>query len=380
MRILIADDDPAFRHLIGEILVKWGYQVVVCANGNEAWGILQWENPPRIAILDWLMPGLEGIELCGKIRQEIETPYIYVILLTAHQQHEFLVQGMEAGADDYITKPLNINELKVRLKAGQRIIELQKELIAAREKLAVHASDLEAANRDLEAFSYAVSNDLLNSLLAIGSNAHAIQELICSKQDERCKSYTKKIYDKTKRLGELISLMHDYFRPTRAEFHEETVDLSEMAGNTAESMRKAHPEREVNFRIEDGVLVKGDPSQLQLVLEHLFSNAWKHTAKREDVLIEFGLTAVEGKPVYYVRDNGIGFDMAHAEKLFMPFQRLPGTEGFAGQGIGLATVERIIRRHGGKVWAEGEPGKGATFYFTLSSNGIITVAKNQKND
>lgn len=375
MRILLADDDPAFRHLIEGILVKWGYQVVICANGSEAWGVLQWKNPPQIAILDWLMPGLEGIELCRKIRGEIETPYIYVILLTAHQQSEFLVRGMEAGADDYIIKPLNINELKVRLNAGRRLIELQNELITAREKLVVHACDLEAANRDLEAFSYTISNDLLNSLLAIGSNAKAIQELICSDQDERCKSYTKKIYDRTKRLGELIAIMHDFFRPTRAELHEEIINLSEMAGKAAEGVRKTQPEREAIFRIEPGVVGKGDPDQLQLVLEHLFGNAWKHTVNRVDVLIEFGLTVVEGRSVYFVRDNGIGFDMVYAEKLFMPFQRLPGTESFAGQGVGLATVERIIRRHGGRVWAEGEPGKGSTFYFTLSANGIITSAK-----
>ena len=358
MRILIAEDDPAFRHLLEDMLVKWGYDVVVARDGNEAWQALQAGDVPQIAILDWMMPEMDGLELCRKVRQEMPEPYTYIILLTSQQRDEDLVTGMEAGADDYIIKPYKTNELRVRLNAGRRIVELQNELAA-------HAAELGAANRDLAAFSYTVANDLLKSLMAIGDHASAIRDFSCDKDDEQCKSNTKRIYDKIKHLAELIGTMHDFFRPMRIEIHRETTDLSELANRTAENLRMAKPDRRVTFRIAEGIMGNGDRDLLAVVLENLLDNAWKHTGACEEGVIEFGETEVEGKPAWFVRDNGPGFDMAHADKLFIPFQRLPGTEKFAGHGVGLATVERIIRRHGGRMCAEGEPGKGATFYFTL---------------
>jgi DNA-binding response OmpR family regulator len=358
MRILIAEDDPVFRQILEEILVKWGYEVVVTRDGNEAWQALKSKDAPRLVILDWMMPGINGVELCRKVRKELPEPYTYIILLTSQQQDEDLVTGMEAGADDYLAKPLKVNELRVRLNAGRRIVELQNEL-------AVRALDLEAANRDLESFSYTVANDLLKSLLSIGENAKSIQDIYSKNQDDPCRSYTHQIYEKTKKLGQLIAIMHDFFRPTRDELHRETINLSEMAGKTAENLRMAKPERRVNLKITDGIKANGDRNLLKVALDNLLDNAWKHTGTREEALIEFGVTEVDGKPAYFVRDNGIGIDMTLSDKLFKPFQKLPGTEELEGPGIGLATVERIIRRHGGKIWAEGEPGKGATFYFTL---------------
>ncbi len=361
MKILIAEDEPAFRQLLEEILPRWGYEVVVTNDGNEAWQVLRSDDAPRLTILDWLMPGMDGLELCRKIREEATKSYTYIILLTSQQKDEDLVAGMAAGADDYITKPLKTNELRVRLNAGRRIVELQNELAA-------HAAELEAVNRDLESFSYTVSNNLLNSLLAIGRNARNIEDFMCSKENEQCQKYALGIYDKTKQMAELIGIMHEFFRPMRIDLHRETLDLSKMADKTAEKLRKSNPDRRVTFRIAEGIKVYGDRSLLQLALENLLGNAWKHTDKREEAVIEFGVTEVGGQPACYVRDNGVGFDMAHADKLFKPFRPLPGTEEFATDGIGLATVERIIRRHGSKVWAEGEPGKGATFYFTLSGD------------
>ncbi|HYS43075.1 MAG TPA: diguanylate cyclase [Geobacteraceae bacterium] len=140
MRILIADDDPAFRDLLKERLAKWGYEVVIAENGNEAWQALQADDAPSLAILDWMMPGMAGIEVCRRVRKEKEEPYTYIILLTSQQQDEDIVAGMEAGADDYITKPFKHSELRVRLRAGRRIIELQNELLAARENLREKAS------------------------------------------------------------------------------------------------------------------------------------------------------------------------------------------------------------------------------------------------
>ncbi|HET7238851.1 MAG TPA: response regulator [Terrimicrobiaceae bacterium] len=359
MRILIAEDDPAFRRFLKEILVNWGYEVVVAEDGNEAWQALKSRDAPRLAILDWMMPEISGVEICRKVRQELQKPYTYIILLTALQQEQDLVTGMEAGADDYIIKPIKTNELRVRLNAGRRIIDLQNEV-------ATHVAELEVANKDLESFSYTVSTDLLKSLMSIGDNAHAIREMICNKQDEQCISYARRIYEKTKHLGELIGVMHDFFRPTRSELHRETIDLSKMAGDTAKKLQRTKPDRRVKFRITEGIMANGDRGLLQVVLHNLLDNAWKHTVEREEAVIEFGAKEFAGRQACFVRDNGVGFDLADAGKLFKPFQLLPGTEEFAGKGIGLATVDRIVRRHGGKIWAEGVPGQGACFWFTLS--------------
>lgn len=361
MKILIADDEPAFRHLLEDALGRWGYEVVSCRDGNEALQSLDGENAPQLAILDWMMPGLDGLEICRRIRKEKRASYTYIILLTSQQRDEDLVAGMEAGADDYITKPLKTNELRVRLNAGKRLLELQNELAA-------RASDLEAANRDLESFSHTVSNDLLKSLISIGDNAKAIQDMVCSKEDEQCRFYTRRIYDKTRRLAETVGIMHVFFRPMRIDLQRENIDLSEMARNTAENLRRKNPAQRVTLLIADDIKVNADRNLLQMALNNLLDNAWKHTVKREEAVIEFGVTEVDGMTACFVRDNGTGFDMAHAERLFKPFRPLPGTEEFLSDGIGLATVERIIRRHGGRVWAEGEPGKGATFYFRLDQH------------
>jgi light-regulated signal transduction histidine kinase (bacteriophytochrome) len=147
--------------------------------------------------------------------------------------------------------------------------------------------------------------------------------------------------------------------------HHDKVDLSRMAREVAASLERAETERQVKFRIANGIEVNGDAKLLNIVLDNLIGNSWKYSGNREGTVIEFGVTEKDGKPAYFVRDNGPGFDMAYAEKLFIPFQRLPGAEEFKGNGIGLATVERIIRRHGGRIWVESEPDKGATFYFTL---------------
>jgi DNA-binding response OmpR family regulator len=365
MKVLIAEDEPAFRQLLEEIVANWGYEVVVARDGNEAWQALTSEEAPRLAILDWRMPGLEGVEVCRRLRQEAPEPYTYIILLTSQAREEDLVAGMEAGADDYLIKPPRASELRVRLNAGRRVVELQNQLMTAHEALAARAADLEDANRDLEAFSYAVSGDLLKTLLAIGTHANAIKDLACCKKDEQCNAHTRRIYEKTRNLGVLIGIMRDFFRPTRVELHRESLDLTAMVRATAEKVQATQPERRVTFQVAEGVTADGDRNLLQTALENLLMNAWQHTGRCEEAVIEFGATDIEGEPAYYVRDNGEGFDMTRADKLFAPFHRLPGTEKFSGPGIGLATVERIIRRHGGRVWAEGKPGKGATFYFTL---------------
>ena len=184
-------------------------------------------------------------------------------------------------------------------------------------------------------------------------------------------SYIHEAYDGTLSMNRLIDALLNFSRMGHVELRREAVDLSAMAHEVAAELKLAEPARRVTFLIADGVGAEGDASLLRVVLDNFLGNALNYTGMREEAVIEFGTTEVDKKPAYYVRDNGAGFDMADADKLFIPFQRLPGASACRGFGIGLATVERIIRRHGGKVWAEGEMGKGAKFYFTLGSDRTI---------
>jgi light-regulated signal transduction histidine kinase (bacteriophytochrome) len=239
-----------------------------------------------------------------------------------------------------------------------------------RESLATRAAELEDANRELEAFNYTAAHDLRQPLNNISSFSQAVGMICGELLNEDCKNYLQSINDVIKRMSGLIESLLRFSRLSRVELQKAEVDLSAMAKAVAGELRLSEPDRgDVTVQIADGVTAYGDSDLLRIVLNNLLGNAWKYTSQRPDgSLIEFGVSAVEGGPAFFVRDNGQGFNMADAEKLFVPFQRLPGVEGYRGFGIGLATVERIIRRHGGKVWAEGELGAGATFLFTIPSS------------
>jgi PAS domain S-box-containing protein len=241
---------------------------------------------------------------------------------------------------------------------------LEEKLGLMHTDLAARSAELEAANIELEAFNYTVSHDLRTPLTNINSYCQVVREMCGDRLNELCKGYIQEMYEGTLRMNRLIGTLLNFSRVTRVEIRREKIDLSRMAHEVAEGLKVPAPERRVTFRIAEGKTADGDEGLLRVVLENLMGNAWKHTGRQDETVIEFGVTEDKGKLAYYVRDNGPGFDIAQADKLFIPFQRLPGTE-VEGHGIGLATVERIIRRHGGRVWAESEPGEGATFYFTL---------------
>ncbi len=255
-----------------------------------------------------------------------------------------------------------------RENIGSHIILLAMEDITERKQLEgelqkIH-EELTAANIELEAFNYTVSHDLHSPLSAINGYCQVLQKLCSNRLDEQSKGYIQEIYEGTQRMSRLIKALLDFSRITRVGLRRDKVNLSKIAEIIALGLKVSEPERQVTFRIEAGIIVLGDPDLLRVVMDNLIGNAWKYTVNQEETVIEFGVTEFEGKPACIVRDNGPSFDMALADKLFIPFQRLSGTN-VEGHGIGLATVERIIKRHGGRVWAEGEPGKGATFYFTL---------------
>jgi len=224
---------------------------------------------------------------------------------------------------------------------------------------------LEGANQELEAFSYSVSHDLRAPLRTIDGFSRILQEDYGDDLDEDGKDYLGRVRNASQHMGNLIDDLLDLSRVTRSPLRREPVDLSAVAAEIAGNLKGSDPGRNVEFDIEPGLVAEGDANLLSVALENLLGNAWKFTSKKESATIEFGVETSGGETAYFVRDDGAGFDMAYAGKLFGAFQRLHMTEEFEGTGIGLATVQRIVHRHGGRVWAEGAVGRGATFYFTL---------------
>lgn len=243
--------------------------------------------------------------------------------------------------------------------------QLEKHLEQLRLDQAARATELEFANVELEAFNYSVSHDLRNPLTAIHGYSQLLRSLCHDSLDEKCLEFIQEIYECSLQMDRLIDTLLDFSRLTHVEMHQGAVELSKMAQKVAAGLKATAPETRVEFRIAPDIQVDGDPDLLQVVLNNLLGNAWKYAGQRQGAVVEFGVTAVEGKPACFVRDNGPGFDPALADRLFLPFQRLAGSD-VGGHGIGLATVDRIIRRHGGRVWAESDVGKGASFFFTLA--------------
>jgi light-regulated signal transduction histidine kinase (bacteriophytochrome) len=235
----------------------------------------------------------------------------------------------------------------------------------AQRELAQRAAELAIANAELERFAHSVSHDLRAPLRSITRFSQILLEDHADELDEEGKDYLGRVAAAGLRMTRMIEDLLELSRVMRAEMRREPVDLSGLAEDIAEGLEFNHPERQAEFVIERGLVAEGDRRLLRLVLENLLGNAWKFTAKQPRARIEFGVAEREGTPAYYVRDDGAGFDMAYADRLFKVFERLHGVDEFEGTGIGLATVARVVRRHGGRVWAEGEMGRGATFYFTL---------------
>ena len=251
-----------------------------------------------------------------------------------------------------------IRDITERKQIEEKIKKLNEEL---RQKVI----ETQSVNKELEAFSYSVSHDLRAPLRSIDGFSQALLEDYAEKLDLQGKDYLQRVRAASQRMAQLIDDMLMLSRVTRHEMKRSEVDLSALANTISAELAKTQLQRHVDFIIAPGLVVNGDVELLRAMLENLLGNAWKFTSKHQSARIEFGVTQHDGKPVYFVKDDGVGFEMTYADKLFQAFQRLHSSAEFPGTGIGLATVKRIIHMHGGSIRAESETGKGATFYFDL---------------
>jgi two-component system, NtrC family, sensor kinase len=383
-KILAVDDSPTYLHELSSILREDRYDVVLARSGEEALELLAVERVDCI-LLDLLMPGIGGHETCRRIKAAPIVRDIPLVMLTALEDRGAMIEGLGVGADDYIQKSSEFEVLRARVRAqirrkqfedeNRRIRDelLRKELEAqearaARELAETRAAlveELEWKNRELEAFSYSVSHDLRAPLRAIDGYSRALLEDYAEGLDGTAQGFLRSVRAGAKHMAEILEDMLSLSRVGRVDLTRGRVDLSAEAQLVVGGLQAREPGRRVEAAIQGGLQVDADVRLLRIALENLLGNAWKFTAKVAEAKIEVRMDEVEGEPVYQVRDNGAGFDMEYADKLFRPFRRLHSEAEFPGTGIGLATVQRVIDRHGGRVWAEGVVGRGATIFFTI---------------
>jgi two-component system, sensor histidine kinase and response regulator len=379
VNILLVDDQPANLVALEAMLQGLGQNLIRAESGREA---LKWLLTHEFAVilLDVKMPEMDGFETAALIRQRDKSRHTPILFLTAADNSQnHAVRGYAVGAVDYLVKPVVPEFVRskvavfVELAKKSELLRRQTQLLAESEQAAVELAetraelvrDLEHKNRELESFSYAVSHDLRAPLRRIDSFSRAILESQADRLDESGRHYLDRVREASQQMSQLIDDVLYLSRVTRADLRDRDVDLSSLAQLILSRLQENEPARKVEVKIRPGVIVTGDGQLLRIALENLFENAWKFTSKQAESRIEFGVTQASGEPTYFVRDNGAGFDMTYADRLFGPFQRLHAHGEFPGSGIGLATVQRIIHRHGGRVWAEGLVGQGATFQFTL---------------
>ncbi len=385
-KILAVDDSMTFLNEISSELRLEGYDVVQASSGKEALELLE-VQPVGCILLDVCMPGLSGNETCRIIRQRPAWRQIPLLMLTAMEGPEAVIQGINSGADDYVSKSSDFTVLRARVRAqlrrkqfedeyrGIREELLQSELKAAQaraaqeiaEARAAMVDELEKKNRELEAFTYSVSHDLRAPLRTIRGFTQALLDDFGAQLPAGAQDHVDRVQRAAVRMSKLIDALLELSRTGRAELNREPFDLSSLARSVAAELAEASNGRHVECSVEEGLTAKADPALIRVVFNNLLGNAWKFTGKTAGAKIAVGALDQPGGPVYFVRDNGVGFDSVRAKRLFEPFERLHSAAEFPGAGIGLATVRRIVVRHRGTIWAESTVGHGATFFFTLDA-------------
>jgi signal transduction histidine kinase len=364
--VLVVDDIEANLVVMEALLGSVDCEIVRATNGNDALKQLL-RRDFAVMLLDVQMPGMDGFEVAHYARDNPATRDVPIIFVTAmHETEGNVLRGYGSGAVDLLFKPINPHVLSSKVRVFV-------ELYLSRHRL---AEEIEAHKRtmaDLEAFNYSVSHDLRAPLRPLDGFSQVLLDDHGDKLDEQAKDYLRRIRNAAQRMGQLIDDLLNLSRLSRAELRRQSVEMSTLVKEIFDEIRRDSVSREVTVVVQPEVTASGDPRLLRIALENLARNAWKFTQGKASARIEFGLkagkVAADDQPVYFVRDDGVGFDAAGANRLFQPFQRFHAASAFEGTGIGLAIVGRIVERHGGKIWAESEVGCGATFLFTLKPPG-----------
>ncbi len=390
MRVLLIEDNPGDARLVHELLkeARGNFTISVAEKLGQGLKLL-FSQDVDVVLLDLNLPDRNGLVTLTELQTRFS--HLPIVIMTSIDDEELAHQAVRLGAQDYLVKG-NVNGELLRrtlIYAIERK-KTEEDILKLSEDMAARNVELEEANRELEAFIYSVSHDLRAPLRSMSGFARFLIEDYSDKVDNRGKDYLSRIQTGSEKMSRLIDDLLHLSKISRQEIVLIEVDMSRLASAVVSDLREAEPVRNVAVSIREGLVANADLRLMEIVLSNLLGNAWKFTSKTEDARIEFGSLegtvpdfsppsaertersgVVEselsqlGRTVYFVRDNGAGFDPHYVEKIFWPFQRLHSEKEFEGSGIGLAIVERIIHRHGGKVWADGAPGKGATVYFTL---------------
>jgi signal transduction histidine kinase len=361
-RLLIVDDEVAHTRALCDTLGIEGYATTGFESASAALQAMQGASFDLL-LTDLMMPEMDGVALLREAQQL--DPDMVGIVMTGHGTIDTAVKAMQAGACDYIVKPFRMNHLLpviTRALETRRLRRLNKEL---ERRIFERTRELEVANRDLEAFSYSVSHDLHAPLRAIQGLCDMLAAECGPGIPAKGDALLKQIQAGAARMGQLIEDLLSFARSGRASLDVAEVSMNALVGEILAELKSENAQRRVELNVQDLAPCHADAALLKQVLVNLLSNAFKFTSGRDLARIEVGSYEADGQRVYFVKDNCAGFDMKHAAKLFGVFQRLHSQTEFKGTGVGLSIVQRIVERHGGKAWAEGRPGEGATFCFGL---------------
>lgn len=361
-RLLIVDDEVTQMTALCDTLEDAGFATTGFTSGVEALQRLH-EEQFDLVLADLVMPHIDGITLLREA-QAVD-PHLLGIVMTGHGAIDTAIAAMQAGALDYVLKPFKLSVILPVISRALDVRRMRIEIEQLQQRLREHVAELEVANKELESFSYSVSHDLRAPLRAINSYSSILVEDYAAQIPPGAQQLLAKVTDNAHRMGQLIEHLLHFSQLGRQVISKQVVDVSQMVAEILEDLHKEAAGRSIDLRVSDLPDVIGDAVLLRQVFVNLLSNAFKFTRHKGTAKIRVGYRREGPEVVYFVRDNGAGFDMQFAGKLFGVFQRLHNASEFEGTGIGLSLAQRIIQRHGGEIWAEAEVGKGATFHFRL---------------
>lgn len=352
--ILIVDDSPAHIEAVAHVLRSNGFRARVAPDGQRALTLLH-KKVPDLILLDVFMPEMDGFEVCRRIRANPQTAGIPIIFFTASNDEESIRRAFELGAQDYVTKPFKPSELLARTRAQIQICR--------------QAAALEAAYSELDSFSYTVAHDLKAPLLSMQKLTECLSDDYADRLGEDGRELIGLIHGKAAETVNMVNRLLEFSHLTGMSLHKEPLALTPLFTDVFEELVRLQPPRTVDFQAEPFPSVLADRTMMRLLIANVLANALKYTRERKKAVISVTGTAESGFVTVSVRDNGAGFDMRYASKLFKVFQRLHAQSEFEGTGAGLAIVQRIVQRHGGTVWMTGEVNHGACFFMRLPAAG-----------